>query len=190
MVRSSCGPTVSSRRQEEGRRPWHQKDAAGNTVSGTTHTLQTHLDSCLPVVVLTVCFPVQLTATKSGRQTMKDKNVYPIMREFHKWEKDIHARAACEKLVQVRNKRQLQSLLVFCHWSPWNLSFKNTQMKGFFFIIIMWWFPFLLKIHSVTYIFISSVAPFKLSVVSFEFMCRCSSFYFDRKKKEAMICFV
>ncbi|XP_076601097.1 protein HGH1 homolog [Chaetodon auriga] len=42
-----------------------------------------------------------LTATKAGRQTLKDKNVYPIMREFHKWEKDVHVTAACEKLVQV-----------------------------------------------------------------------------------------
>ncbi|XP_041837010.1 protein HGH1 homolog [Melanotaenia boesemani] len=42
-----------------------------------------------------------LTATKAGRQTLKDKNVYPIMREFHRWEKDVHATAACEKLVQV-----------------------------------------------------------------------------------------
>ncbi|XP_069567382.1 protein HGH1 homolog [Brachyistius frenatus] len=42
-----------------------------------------------------------LTATKAGRRTMKDKNVYPIMREFHHWEKDVHVTAACEKLVQV-----------------------------------------------------------------------------------------
>ncbi|XP_018541940.1 protein HGH1 homolog [Lates calcarifer] len=42
-----------------------------------------------------------LTATKAGRQTLKDKNVYPIMREFHRWEKDVHVTAACEKLVQV-----------------------------------------------------------------------------------------
>ncbi|KAI3369298.1 hypothetical protein L3Q82_007551 [Scortum barcoo] len=42
-----------------------------------------------------------LTATKAGRQTLKDKNVYPIMREFHHWEKDVHVTAACEKLVQV-----------------------------------------------------------------------------------------
>lgn len=32
---------------------------------------------------------------------MKSKNVYPIMREFHKWEKDPHVISACEKLVQV-----------------------------------------------------------------------------------------
>ncbi|XP_044024137.1 protein HGH1 homolog [Siniperca chuatsi] len=42
-----------------------------------------------------------LTATKAGRQTLKDKNAYPIMREFHRWEKDVHVTAACEKLVQV-----------------------------------------------------------------------------------------
>lgn len=42
-----------------------------------------------------------LTATKAGRQTLKDKNVYPITRELHKWEKDVHVAAACEKLVQV-----------------------------------------------------------------------------------------
>ncbi|KAK1804768.1 hypothetical protein P4O66_003616 [Electrophorus voltai] len=42
-----------------------------------------------------------LTATKVGRQIMKEKNVYPIMREFHKWEKEPQVIASCEKLVQV-----------------------------------------------------------------------------------------
>ncbi|XP_073678309.1 protein HGH1 homolog [Garra rufa] len=42
-----------------------------------------------------------LTATKVGRQIMNNKNVYPIIREFHKWEKDPHVISACEKLVQV-----------------------------------------------------------------------------------------
>ncbi|XP_030645037.1 protein HGH1 homolog [Chanos chanos] len=42
-----------------------------------------------------------LTATKAGRQIMKRKNVYPIMREFHKWEKEPQVISACEKLVQV-----------------------------------------------------------------------------------------
>ncbi|KAM8916746.1 protein HGH1 homolog [Spinachia spinachia] len=42
-----------------------------------------------------------LTATAGGRNTLKDKSVYPIMREFHRWEKDVHVTAACEKLVQV-----------------------------------------------------------------------------------------
>lgn len=42
-----------------------------------------------------------LTATKPGRQTLKNKNAYPIIRELHGWEKDAHVVAACEKLVQV-----------------------------------------------------------------------------------------
>ncbi|XP_061111181.1 protein HGH1 homolog [Conger conger] len=42
-----------------------------------------------------------LTATKAGRLILKNKNVYPIMREFHRWEKEPHVEAACEKLVQV-----------------------------------------------------------------------------------------
>lgn len=42
-----------------------------------------------------------LTATRAGRDTLTDKKVYPIMREFHNWEKDVHVSAACEKLVQV-----------------------------------------------------------------------------------------
>ncbi|XP_027022222.1 protein HGH1 homolog [Tachysurus fulvidraco] len=42
-----------------------------------------------------------LTATKVGRQLLKKKNVYPIMREFHKWEKEPHVISACEKLIQV-----------------------------------------------------------------------------------------
>lgn len=44
---------------------------------------------------------LQLTATGGGRNALKDKSVYPIMREFHRWEKDVHVTAACEKLVQV-----------------------------------------------------------------------------------------
>ncbi|XP_024126719.1 protein HGH1 homolog isoform X2 [Oryzias melastigma] len=42
-----------------------------------------------------------LTATKAGRKALKDKKVYPIMREFHRWETDVHVAAACEKLIQV-----------------------------------------------------------------------------------------
>lgn len=44
---------------------------------------------------------ILLTATRAGRDIMKSKNVYPIMREFHNWEKDPHVVSACEKLVQV-----------------------------------------------------------------------------------------
>ncbi|XP_030230158.1 protein HGH1 homolog [Gadus morhua] len=42
-----------------------------------------------------------LTATKPGRQTLKKNNVYPIIRELHRWEKDASVSAACENLVQV-----------------------------------------------------------------------------------------
>ncbi|XP_008318914.1 protein HGH1 homolog [Cynoglossus semilaevis] len=42
-----------------------------------------------------------LTATKVGRQIMKDKNVYFIMREFHKWEEDLEVISTCEKFIQV-----------------------------------------------------------------------------------------
>ncbi|MBN3303479.1 protein HGH1 homolog [Amia ocellicauda] len=44
---------------------------------------------------------ILLTATKTGRQTLKTKNVYPIMREYHQWEKEPHVAASCEKLIQV-----------------------------------------------------------------------------------------
>lgn len=49
-------------------------------------------------------FLVQLTATMSGRQMLKDKNVYPIIRELHQWERDVHVGASCEKLIQVAHK--------------------------------------------------------------------------------------
>ncbi|XP_029287734.1 protein HGH1 homolog [Cottoperca gobio] len=42
-----------------------------------------------------------LTATKAGRDILQEKSVYPIMREFHNWEKDVHVTVACERLVQV-----------------------------------------------------------------------------------------
>lgn len=42
-----------------------------------------------------------LTATKRGREILKQKNVYPLMRELHRWEKDVHVAAACEKLIQM-----------------------------------------------------------------------------------------
>lgn len=58
------------------------------------------------VEFLTVLSLVQLTATKAGRQTLKDKNIYYILREFHKGEKDVHVSAACEKLVQVGVSQQ------------------------------------------------------------------------------------
>ncbi|XP_069477988.1 protein HGH1 homolog [Ambystoma mexicanum] len=42
-----------------------------------------------------------LTSTKQGRHIVKEKGTYLIMREFHKWEKELDVLAACEKLIQV-----------------------------------------------------------------------------------------
>ncbi|GCB82176.1 hypothetical protein scyTo_0022876, partial [Scyliorhinus torazame] len=47
------------------------------------------------------CFPLQLCATRNGRKTVKEKNAYVILREFHKWEKEPDVGAVCEKLIEV-----------------------------------------------------------------------------------------
>ncbi|NWX52440.1 HGH1 protein, partial [Steatornis caripensis] len=43
----------------------------------------------------------QLTATKAGRQTLRDKGTYVILRELHRWEREPDVLAACEKVIQV-----------------------------------------------------------------------------------------
>ncbi|NXW52691.1 HGH1 protein, partial [Nyctiprogne leucopyga] len=43
----------------------------------------------------------QLTATKSGRQTVRDKGTYLILRELHHWEREPDVLATCEKVIQV-----------------------------------------------------------------------------------------
>nr|XP_056710565.1 protein HGH1 homolog [Euleptes europaea] len=42
-----------------------------------------------------------LTATKPGRQVVRQRGTYFILRELHKWEVDPGVRTACEKLIQV-----------------------------------------------------------------------------------------
>ncbi|XP_066481435.1 protein HGH1 homolog isoform X2 [Tiliqua scincoides] len=42
-----------------------------------------------------------LTATKPGRQLVREKGTYFILRELHRWEADPGVLAACEKLIQV-----------------------------------------------------------------------------------------
>ncbi|XP_053100915.1 protein HGH1 homolog [Hemicordylus capensis] len=42
-----------------------------------------------------------LTATKAGRQLVREKGTYVILRELHQWEEDPGVLAACEKLIQV-----------------------------------------------------------------------------------------
>ncbi|RUS72988.1 hypothetical protein EGW08_019253 [Elysia chlorotica] len=43
----------------------------------------------------------KLCATKQGRLFIKEKNAYVILRELHKWEKDPHAKLACQKLCEM-----------------------------------------------------------------------------------------
>ncbi|XP_005996848.1 protein HGH1 homolog [Latimeria chalumnae] len=42
-----------------------------------------------------------LTATSKGRRVVKEKRIYLIMREFHKWETEPDVLVSCEKLIQV-----------------------------------------------------------------------------------------
>ncbi|XP_032659428.1 protein HGH1 homolog isoform X2 [Chelonoidis abingdonii] len=42
-----------------------------------------------------------LTATKAGRQLVKEKGTYLVVRELHRWETEPDVQAACEKLIQV-----------------------------------------------------------------------------------------
>lgn len=42
-----------------------------------------------------------LCATSGGRCSLKSKQVYPLMREFHRWEENDEVKNAAEKLIQV-----------------------------------------------------------------------------------------
>lgn len=42
-----------------------------------------------------------LCATARGRQILKDKQVYPLMRELHQWESEEEVKRSAEKLIQV-----------------------------------------------------------------------------------------
>ncbi|XP_015593527.1 protein HGH1 homolog isoform X1 [Cephus cinctus] len=43
----------------------------------------------------------QLCVTRRGREILRDKNAYVILREFHKWEKDKNVLLACENVVDI-----------------------------------------------------------------------------------------
>ncbi|KOC65244.1 FAM203 family protein [Habropoda laboriosa] len=43
----------------------------------------------------------QLCATKKGREILREKNTYVILREYHKWEKNKNALLACENVVDI-----------------------------------------------------------------------------------------
>ncbi|XP_012254258.2 protein HGH1 homolog [Athalia rosae] len=49
---------------------------------------------------------LQLCATKEGRQILRDKNAYVILREFHKWEKDRAVLLACENVIDILIKKE------------------------------------------------------------------------------------
>ena len=43
----------------------------------------------------------QLCCTRFGREYLREKQTYLILRELHKWEEDSNAKEACEKVVQI-----------------------------------------------------------------------------------------
>lgn len=43
----------------------------------------------------------QLCATKVGREILREKNTYVILRELHKWENDKKCSLACENVVDI-----------------------------------------------------------------------------------------
>ena len=43
----------------------------------------------------------QLCATRKGRQILREKNTYVILRELHRWEKDKNVLLACENVVDI-----------------------------------------------------------------------------------------
>ena len=48
----------------------------------------------------------QLCATKSGREIIRSKSSYFILKELHKIEKDKHVKLACENLVDILIKKE------------------------------------------------------------------------------------
>lgn len=44
---------------------------------------------------------MQLCATKHGREVIRNKNAYVILRELFNWETDEEARKACSNVIQV-----------------------------------------------------------------------------------------
>lgn len=56
---------------------------------------------CLLPAHTAASFPRQLTATKAGRHTVREKGTYLVLRELHRWEREPDVLAACEKLIQV-----------------------------------------------------------------------------------------
>ena len=48
----------------------------------------------------------QLCATKDGREAIRLKNAYPILKELHKMETDVNVKLACENVVDILIKKE------------------------------------------------------------------------------------
>ena len=56
----------------------------------------------MPLVTIYYQFcPLQLCSTKFGREYLRSKQVYLIMRELHKWEMEEPVKETCEALVSI-----------------------------------------------------------------------------------------
>ena len=54
----------------------------------------------------------QLCATRAGRETVRAKGAYFILRQLHKEEKDKTVRLACENLVDLLTKKEGEEITV------------------------------------------------------------------------------
>lgn len=62
------------------------------------------VDKSLPcplIFLLEVSIALQLCCTKHGRDFLREKQTYVILRELHKWEEDAEAKQTCENLVHI-----------------------------------------------------------------------------------------
>ena len=53
------------------------------------------------LTILLLLFTLQLCSTKFGREYLRSKQVYLVMRELHKWEKEEAVKETCEALVSM-----------------------------------------------------------------------------------------
>lgn len=58
-------------------------------------------ESDLDIRIMLLEALAQLCATKRGREILREKNTYVILREYHKWEQDKSALLACENVVDI-----------------------------------------------------------------------------------------
>lgn len=71
----------------------------------------------------------QLCATKNCRETVRNNNIYVILREYHKWESNPECLIICEDLVNI-----LIRYAVFAHFRVFQCS-PNGIVSVIFFLI-------------------------------------------------------